>query len=490
MALIATELILLAGGLLLALVGAAKRLRPHVYAWAATAICVAAAVAAALAYSGLLPQVELPTWVRASLTNDWFAVFFALFAPLAGVVVCLSAPAYLERYKIDHPGEFFGLILLALSAVVLLGAAADLVTLYLGIDFLGIAAYALAGFAKRDARSSEAGIKYFLVGAVSSAIMLYGMSLLYGLAGSTNLTTIARRLTAGADPTALAAAMLLLVGLGFKVALVPFHMWCPDAYEGAPTPITAFLSVAPKAGGFAALLRLFLHALPALPWGPALATLAGLTMTLGNFLAIPQTNIKRMLAYSSIAQAGYILIGLCVAAPSSEGVPLASFGAPSVLFYLMAYLLMNLGAFAVVIAVGNHLGSDQISDYAGLIRRSPFLASALALFFLSLAGVPPLVGFFAKLLVFASAIEAHYYSLAIIGVLNSVVSIYYYFNVVRLMFLQPAPSPDRLRLEPGLFTAVLVTLVLTLALGLFPHGIISASQTAAESLLGASLPLY
>ncbi len=490
MALIATELILLAGGLLLALVGAAKRLRPHLYAWAATAICAAATLAALLAYAGLLPPAELPTWLRASLTNDWFAVFFALFAPLVGIVVCLSAPAYLERHKIDHPGEFFGLILLALAAVILLGAAADLVTLYLGIDFLGIAAYALAGFAKRDARASEAGIKYFLIGAVSSAIMLYGMSLLYGLTGSTNLTTIGQRLIGGADPAALAAAMLILVGLGFKVALVPFHMWCPDAYEGAPTPITAFLSVAPKAGGFAALLRLFLHALPAVPWGPALATLAGLTMTVGNLLAIPQTNIKRMLAYSSIAQAGYIIIGLCVAPPSPEGAPLSSFGAPSVLFYLMAYLLMNLGAFAVVIAVSNQMGSEHINDYAGLIRRSPFLATALALFFLSLAGVPPLAGFVAKLLVFASAIEAHYYSLAIIGVVNSVVSIYYYFNVVRLMFLQPAASPERVTPERGLFAAVLLTLVLTFALGLFPHAVITASQAAAQSLTGASLVLY
>jgi len=482
-ALISTEVILLAGGLTLALVGAIKELRPRAFAWSAAAICVVAGVNASAGWWWLpFEPGQLPSWVTASIAADAFAIFFAIFASLAGLVVCLSAGEYLERREIAHAGEFFGLLLLALFAVCLLAAAADLVTLYLGIEFLGISAYALAGFAKRDPRSSEAGIKYFLVGAVSSAIMLYGMSLLYGITRATSLTAIGEYLLGvGGDPTAMGAAMLVLVGLGFKVALVPFHMWCPDAYEGAPTPITAFLSVAPKAGGFAALVRVFLLALPGLAWGPILAALAGLTMTVGNLLAIPQSNIKRMLAYSSIAQAGYIIIGLSVA-------PLSSFGVPGVLFYLMAYLFMNLGAFAAVVAVSNSTGSDEVSDYAGLMRRSPFLASALVIFFLSLAGIPPLAGFLGKLLVFGAAIEAHYYTLAVVGVLNSVVSIYYYFNVVRMMFMRPAGGGEPIVVERALYLAVVLALVGTFALGLFPHAVIGLAQAAARSV-AARAPL-
>ena len=477
MGFIATEAILLVAGLTLALAGAARPLRAQALAWVAALVCAAATLAALV--GGMFVAVDdawWPRWLTSALSLDALAAFFAVFAPLAGLFVCLSAGEYLERQRIAHAGEFFGLLLLSLFSVCLLAASADLITFYLAIEFLGITAYALAGFAKRDPRSSEAGIKYFLVGAVASAIMLYGMSLLYGASGATSLAAIGAELRAHPhNPVAFGGVALVLVGLGFKVALAPFHMWCPDAYEGAPTPITAFLSVAPKAAGFAGLLRFLFVAAPAVPWAPVLATLAGLTMIVGNLLAIPQSNIKRMLAYSSIGQAGYILIGLVSA-------PLSPLGLPAVLFYLMAYLLMNLGAFAVVIATSNAIGSDAIDDYAGLARRSPLLGGALVVYFLSLAGIPPLAGFLGKLLLFASAVEAEYYSLAVIGVVNSVISIYYYFNVVRLMFMAPPTTGEPLRVERALLLVVVATLVGTFALGLFPHAVLRAAGEAAAVL--------
>ena len=317
---------------------------------------------------------------------DRYALFFQIVAVLATGLVILASSGYLEG-RTSHRGEFYSLLLLTGLAITLMAAAVDLVMLYISIELLSIISYVLTGFLRKDSKSSEAALKYFLYGAGASAIMLYGMSFLYGITGSTNLAQIAAQVGDSPDGLTLLTVVLLLVGFGFKVSAVPFHQWAPDAYEGAPTPFTAFLSVGSKAAGFAVLLRVFLTALPDLrvDWVALVTTLSLLTMTLGNLVAIFQKNIKRMLAYSSIAQAGYILIGLACWDPTGSGA--GSVGA--VLFYLLAYLFTNLGAFTVVIAVERATGSSEISDYAGLIHRNPWLAVALLVFFLSLIGIPP-----------------------------------------------------------------------------------------------------
>jgi proton-translocating NADH-quinone oxidoreductase chain N len=320
--------------------------------------------------------------------------------------------------------------------------------------------------------------------------MLYGMSLLYGATGTTNLRGIAEALATGGNLATFRwvvfpAIVMLLAGFGFKISLVPFHQWAPDVYEGAPTPITAFLSVGPKAAGFAVLLRTMLVALPDLQvdWIAVLAGISMVTMTLGNLVAISQRNIKRMLAYSSIAQAGYILIGLVSVNPDlSQTIN----GVNGTLLYLLAYLFSNLGAFLAVIAFYHLAGSDQIRDYAGLARRSPWIAGCLVVFFMSLVGLPPTAGFVGKLTVFSAAIqqgESRFYALAIVGVLNSVLSLYYYFNVVRHMFFLPAEEQTRKPIPAPLFAALIIALVMTLGIGLFPQPFFEFASRSAQMLL-------
>jgi NADH-quinone oxidoreductase subunit N len=313
----------------------------------------------------------------------------------------------------------------------LMASSADLVMLYLAIETTSIPLYVLAGFLVDDKASTEAGFKYLLFGALTSAIMLYGFSLLFGFTGTTDLYKLAGLLPAGPGALILALGMifLLLVGIGFKASLVPFHFWAPDVYQGAPTPVAGFLSTASKAAGFAVLLRLFIAAFPASApsWTSILAVLAVITMTVGNLLALPQTNIKRLLAYSSIAHAGYAMIGV---------VAYSTLGAASAVFYLMAYILTNLLAFGSVMAVGRVIGSDEIKDYAGLSRRSPGLGIAMLVAFLSLAGMPPFGGFVAKVFVFAAAIQnPALIWLAVVGILNSIVGLYYYLNVLKSVYL-------------------------------------------------------
>ena len=353
---------------------------------------------------------------------DPFTLFFRMIAILAVGLILLLSVDYL-RERTPYRGEFYSLLLFSALAMTLIAGAADLIMVYIAIELLSITSYILTGYLREDRKSAEAAIKYFLYGAVASAAMLYGMSLLYGATGTTNLSAIAASL--GAADASLRwlispAMVFLLAGFGFKMAAVPFHQWSPDAYEGAPTPVTAFLSVGPKAAGFAVLLRVFLTALPHFQtdWVALLAGVSIVTMTLGNLVAIWQKNIKRMLAYSSIAQAGYILIGLVCLGPDN-------YGMRGVLLYLLVYLFTNLGAFAVVIAFSQATGSDEIEDYAGLFRRSPWLAASLVIFFLSLAGIPPMAGFFGKMFIFAAAIRLQYFLLAVIGVVNGVISLYY-----------------------------------------------------------------
>jgi NADH-quinone oxidoreductase subunit N len=319
----------------------------------------------------------------------------------------------------------------------LMAASSDLMMLFLAIETTSIPLYILAGFVKGDDKSAESGLKYFLFGALTSGVMLYGFSLLYGFAGDTNLYNLAVAMRDGAlSPWLIAAmAIFVLVGFAFKISAVPFHFWSPDVYEGAPTPITAFISTASKAAGFAVLVRFMLAVFPAieLQWTWIMAIMATATMTIGNLLALPQKNIKRLLAYSSVAHAGYAMIGL---------VALSTFGAASIVFYLAAYVVTNLAAFAVVILFARTAGSEEIDDYAGLSRRSPGLGLVLLIALLSLGGMPPLAGFVAKVYVFAAAVESGWVWLAFVGVLNAIIGLYYYLTILKVVYLYRSDKDD------------------------------------------------
>jgi NADH-quinone oxidoreductase subunit N len=361
------------------------------------------------------------------LRNDMSAYVFRLLFIFAGAVVALIST---DSPGVARKGEYYAIMLGAVIGMNFMASAADLIMLYLSIETTSIALYLLAGFLRDDDKSAESGLKYFLFGAFTSTIMLYGFSLLYGFTGRTNLYELAAALTSGGVPqvAALTSVLLVLVGFGFKVSAVPFHFWSPDVYEGAPTPITAFISVASKAAGFAVLVRVLLAVFPDLQsyWGPLIGVVSVFTMTLGNVLALAQRNIKRLLAYSSIAQAGYALIGL--AALNRSGIA-------AIVFYLLMYTVTNLATFAVVVLASRKIGSDEIADYAGLSRRSPGLALAFLIGFLSLGGMPPLGGFFGKFFVFAAAVEAGQIWLAVIGVLNSIIGLYYYLTVLKVVYL-------------------------------------------------------
>ena len=411
-------------------------------------------------------------------TVDLFAFFFKVMAVVSTGLVVLSAIEFM-RERTPYRGEFYSLLLFATLGIGLIAAATDLIMIYLAIELLSITSYILTGYLREDPKSNEAAIKYFLYGAVASAVMLYGMSLLYGATGSTNLSEIATALRdaeASLRGIIFPAVILLLAGFGFKIAAVPFHQWAPDAYEGAPTPVTAFLSVGPKVAGFAVLARVFLTALPSFQpdWVALLASISVVTMTLGNLVAIWQKNIKRMLAYSSIAQAGYILLGVVAA---------SVLGMTSLVFYLMIYLFANLGAFIVIITFSNGGGGDAIEDYAGLSQRSPGLALAMLLFLLSLAGIPPLAGFVGKFYLFAAVMKEGFLWLVLVGVLNSIVSLYYYLQVVRQMYIVPPRTEEPVPDSPALSGALLITMAGVLLLGIYPAPLVELIRVAARALL-------
>ncbi len=396
---------------------------------------------------------------------DVFSHFFRVLALGAVGVTLLISRGY-SPIKNRYEGEFYGLFLFMAFALILVAAADNLLMIFLSIEFVSLLSYLLVGFLKKDPRSKEAAVKYLLFGSVCSGVMLYGMSLLYGATGSLELPVIGNALLGVPfKPLAIAALLFFFTGLGFKISMAPFHMWAPDVYEGAPTPVTAFLTVAPKAMGFAVLTRVLatvfgqFHAI----WSPILVILSILTMTIGNITAVSQTNIKRFLAYSSIAQAGYILMGLAVFSILGRG---------AVLIYLLAYLLTNLGAFTVVTIVGEETRSDSLDAYAGLSQRSPVTAAFFTAFLLSLAGIPPLAGFIGKYYVFAAAIEGKFIMLAIVAAVNSVIAVYYYFRIIRLMYLTPASDPatgTAFSSPSGSLTAALWVMFLgVLALGIFP----------------------
>jgi NADH-quinone oxidoreductase subunit N len=440
-----------------------------------------------LAALGMIPSSGRTQQVATMLVVDPFALFFKALALVAIAIVILTAIPYL-RDRTPYSGEFYALLLIVGLAISLAVSAINLVMIYLAMEFLSLTSYVLAGFLRQDRKSGEAAIKYFLYGAVASAVMLYGMSLLYGATGTTDLAGVATSL-AGWDQSqliwlAIPALVLLLVGFGFKASLVPFHQWAPDTYEGAPTPITALLSTASKATGFAILMRVFVVGLGfmQLQWVALLIAVSVVTMTIGNLAALRQSNVKRLLAYSSIAQAGYILIGVAAVwwNPNS-----AFTGINGVLIYLFTYLFANIGAFAVVIAIETATGKNELKDYAGLVERAPWLAALLFIFLISLAGIPPTGGFLGKFYVFGAAVQqSQFWILVAVAAVNTVIAAFYYLNIVRYMFFMPVEGDaSAIKVALPLGGALTVTAVLTILLGLVPSPLITWASNSAESLL-------
>lgn len=425
-----------------------------------------AALAAVVANFGQPPS---DIWGN-QLRHDPFASFFKLVLLVILGLVFLSAGGFLERNRM-HTGEFYVLTTLATLGGILMASSYDLITIYVGLELLAVSSYVLAGMLKRDERSHEASIKMFLNGAVSSAVALFGISLLFGLSGSTNLTVLAAAIpamTAGQLALLAAGGLLLLAGIGVKVAAVPFHMWAPDTYDGAPTPVSAYLITASEMAAFAFLVRLFLVGLPdlAVKWQLLFALIALVTMTFGNVVALVQQRIKRMLAYSAIAQAGYIFVGLAVGTPD---------GVSALLFYAFAYALMTLGAFAVVIHISNRFGAEEIDDFKGLSRRTPAVSFAMTVLLLSLVGIPGTAGFLGKFLLFRASVDVGLTWLGAAIVLNSALSAGYYFRVIRNMYLRdgdttPVPS------EAAVAAVLVLTVAATVVFGLYPEPLVHLVQ--------------
>ena len=413
-----------------------------------------------------------------SVVLDNFATFFKItFLVAAGLTVLIS-DKYMEREECNH-GELYPLILFSVVGMMLMASGTDLMTIFLGLEVMSVALYVLAGFNRANKKSNEAGLKYFLLGAFSTGFMLYGMALIYGATGTTRLYKIAvivGQMTLPSANIMLVAGMLLMMtGFAFKIAAAPFHMWTPDVYEGAPTPMTAFMSAGPKAAGFAALLRLFLVALPTLQveWSQVLWVLAVLTMTVGNITALRQDNIKRVLAYSSIAHAGYALVGFA----AGNGT-----GTAGILFYMLSYAFMNIGAFAIIILVAKKGETNgNVSDFAGFGFKRPLLAVVMTIFLFSLAGMPPTAGFIGKFYLFSGAIQKGYIWLAIIGVLNSAASVYYYLRITVYMYMkEPTEDFDWVQVTPSIALALVIAVAGSLIPGIVPSYILQYAQMAVK----------
>ena len=419
---------------------------------------------------------------------DLYGLFFTVLFCGIGVLTIMLSDGYLAQHRI-RPGEFYGLLLLIIAGMIGMAISTDLIALLVSFELMSLPSYVLAGVMRSDRRSGEAAIKYFVNGAFASAVLAFGLALVYGATGATWYQAIHHALGA-TDPRnamLLVALVLVATGFGFKIAAVPFHGWAPDVYEGAPTPVTAFMSVGIKAGAFAGFLRLVAFALiPASQgWSNVLIVLAVLTMVVGNVLALPQRNLKRMLAYSSIAHAGYLLLGLVAVGRSHD-----SAGAGAVLFYLAAYTFMNLGAFGVLVLIRNRRPfAYTLDELAGLGRSMPLTSLALTLFMLSLTGIPPLAGFWAKFFIFSAVISAHLTWLAVVAVVMSAVSAFYYLRVVWYLYFREAEQgteqPALLTADAGISAATAVTVLGVLAVGLYPVPVIAAAQGAVRLLLHA-----
>ncbi len=413
---------------------------------------------------------------------DSFAIFFKFIFLAITVLTVLISLRYLSIEEI-HLGEYYALILFSVIGMMVMAGGSDLLTIYIGMELLSIPIYMLVGFMKRDLLSQEGGIKYFLLGAFSSGIILYGIALAYGITGTTNLAAMHAAFGEMTGPNILLtlSVIMIVAGFAFKIALVPFHMWAPDAYQGAPTSITAFMSVGTKAAAFAGLLRIFAVAFEGIAdqWAILLWLLAVFSMTWGNIAAMVQSNLKRLLAYSSVAHAGYVMIGLVVG---------SEIGMASVLLYLAVYIFMNMGAFAMVILLcRQNFRGDRVEDFRGLARAHPLAGIGFVVFFLSLAGVPPTAGFVGKFYLFSAAIESGYIWLALIGVLNSVLSVYYYFKVVVNMYMVEPAGKVEISTSVPLRLALGLMVVGVLLIGLYPDPLLSAVKaSAAPFFQGAS----
>jgi len=443
----------------------------HRLAWAG----ILGLVVTAIVSFSLLGRSEIA--FNGAIALDSYAMFFNLVFCLAGILTFLMSISYLNVADI-HAGEYYSLILFAIVGMIVMAAAADLINIFIGLETMSIAVYALAGIWRQRVQSNEAALKYFLLGAFASGFLLYGIALIYGATGSVQLNAIAAHVNANGSSTLLLIGIaMLVVGFGFKVAAAPFHVWTPDVYQGSPTTVTAFMAVGVKAAAFAAFARVFMHTLGSLhgQWEGIFWVLAVLTMTVGNITALVQNNIKRMLAYSSVAHAGYLLVAMVAG---------KDLGGAALMYYLVAYGLMNLGAFAVIVAVGRKgEANEDFADFAGLGFRYPLLAMAMTVFMLSLTGVPPLVGFTGKFYVFSAAVKAGYIWLAVIGVLNSVVSAYYYVRVIVTMYMQEGEKmPEKLSARPALAVAILIAAVGTVLMGIFPAASIALARASFLSL--------
>jgi NADH-quinone oxidoreductase subunit N len=411
------------------------------------------------------------TAFQGSLTVDGFALFFNWIFLIAALIVSIVSYKYLD-IEGEHHGEYYGLILLAQCGMFFLATGTDLVTLFIGLELMALCFYIMVGFLRGERRSNEAAIKYLILGAFSSGFLAYGFSLMYGISGSTKLRDITAAVAARDpwDPVVFLMMATTSIGLLFKISAVPFHMWAPDAYEGAPTTVTAYLSVASKAASFAFLLRIFLGPLASVrpAWEPLLIGVAIATMTIGNLAAITQSNIKRLLAYSSISHAGYMLLG--VIAGNATGIK-------GISVYILVYTFMNLGAFIVVIALRRKgiIGED-VDDLAGLMHKSPGYAVLMLVFMLSLAGIPPTAGFWGKYYIFRSLIETGHYMLAVVATLYVAVAIYYYFRLVRSMFVGEATEKTPVASSVGLRLALVASGIMTLLVGIYPEPFLQFAQ--------------
>jgi NADH-quinone oxidoreductase subunit N len=409
----------------------------------------------------------------AYVVDNFALVLKGLFIGV-GYVVLLMSTTYVEEGDY-YEGEYYFLLLASIMGMVVMASSRDLITIFVALETLSIPAYILAGWRKRDLKSNEASLKYYLLGVLASAVMLYGMSLIYGYTGTTILRDIGSQLAGDVahNPLVTFAILFVIIGFAFKVSAVPFHSWAPDTYEGAPTPVTAFLSVASKTGGFVALFQLIFIGFFGRDdvWGPLFGVLAVLTMTVGNLVALRQTNIVRLLAYSSIAQAGYILVPLAVAGTSTDA---AQSALTASIVYLLIYAGMNLGAFAVVLAVARKTRSGEISSFGGLFEYAPGLAVLMTIFLFSLAGIPPLAGAWAKIFMFRAVLDAGTgwaVALGVVAAVNSVIALFYYAAIARQMWMSPVPDGDRtpIKVPTSLVTALGITVAVVVVVGVYPQ---------------------
>ena len=449
----------------------------------------AAGLAAILAFSLVDLRGQEGSIYEGMLVVDGYALFFKAFFLVLGIVVVLSSVEYVKRH-LEYPGEYYGILLFTVVAAMLLAASRELLTAYISLELLSFGLYVLVAYDRYNPKSNEGGTKYILLGALSSAFLLYGISQIYGLLGTTRFDGISEVLAATSDmsPGVVVGLVMIVAGLGFKVAAVPFHMWAPDAYEGAPIPITAYLAVGSKAAAFALVLRLFGEALipAAADWQIVIVILAALTMVVGNLGALVQRNIKRLLAYSSVGHVGYLLMGIAaLAAVDADGgvsTELSHLASNGVMLHLVAYGITNMAAFLAISAMFNVTGSEEVSSLAGAARRAPVVAVVMAAALFSLAGLPIFAGFASKFYLFSAAASQGLLWLAGLAIFTSLISLYYYLMVVRQMYIEPATDPARVRIPRATVTLLGLLFVGMVLVGVYPAPLLDAIQSASDAL--------